>query len=196
MSLVQPWPFGDLPRASYGVILADPPWEYALRSPKGEGKSPQAHYACMKLVDIKALPVMYLALPDCALVLWGTAPMFPAAIDVCAAWGFRYSTMGAWAKQSPTGKKWNMGPGYRLRSRMEPYIYATRGNPPNLVRNVTNLIVAPVREHSRKPDEMHDNLQRQFRGPFLELFSRQARPGWDAWGNETGKFSAIQGVAA
>lgn len=189
LSALEPWPFGELQRRHYGVILADPPWSFANYSPAGWGKSPHRHYACMPLADIQALPVVELAAPDCMLVMWATAPMLPHALETIAAWGFTYCTMGAWAKQSATGAKWNMGTGYRLRSAVEPFLLASRGNPKQFARNVRNLVVAPVREHSRKPDALRHACEALWPGPRVELFAREAAPGWDAWGNEVAKFT-------
>jgi len=191
------WPFGDLQPGRYRTILADPAWEFALRSPKGERKSPQAHYRCMPLAEIQALPVAELAHPEgCGLVLWGTAPMLPQALATLAAWGFAYVTAGAWAKRSSTGRAWNMGPGYRLRSRMEPYLLGVRGRVPRMSCSVTNLVVAPVREHSRKPDQLRLDVEAVFPEPRVELFAREAAEGWDAWGDEIGKFTASGGAHA
>ena len=182
------WPFGDLRAAHYGVILADPPWRFSNFSAKGEAKNPVAHYDCMTLASIKALPVGLLAAPDCALLMWATAPLLPAAVSVIDAWGFTFKSAGAWAKQSSTGKAWAFGTGYCFRSAAEFFLLATRGSPKVLNRSTRNLIVAPVREHSRKPDALHDMAAALYPGPRLELFARQRRPGWDAWGNRVDKF--------
>lgn len=181
-------PWAGLAVGSYGVILADPPWSFATRSAKGQGKSSQAHYECMSLADLRALPVVDLAARDCALVTWATAPLLPAAVDLIGAWGFKYKTCGAWAKQSRTGSKIAFGTGYIYRSATEFYLLGTRGAPKAQVRNVRNLILAPVREHSRKPDQMRADLQRLFPGPYVELFARERADGWDAWGNQTEHF--------
>ncbi|WP_366656595.1 MT-A70 family methyltransferase [Fodinicurvata sp. EGI_FJ10296] len=173
----------------FGAILADPPWSYANFSAKGEARNPKAHYSCMSLADIAALPVADIAARDCALIMWATAPMMPQAFTVMDRWGFRFSTMGAWAKQSKTGAKWAFGTGYVLRSAAEFWLIGVRGKPRVKVRNTRNLIVAPVREHSRKPDEMRAIVERLFNGPYLELFARERAPGWDAWGNEIDKFT-------
>ena len=184
------WEFGSLPRGSFRVILCDPPWRFSLYSAKGERKSPQAHYDCMPLAEIQALPVLDLAHPEgCALVMWATAPMLTQAIQTMAAWGFTYKTMGVWGKQSSTGNALAFGAGYIFRSAAEPYLVGSRGKPRQLVRNVRNLIMAPVREHSRKPDEMRANIEKLWHGPYLELFAREAAPGWDRWGREMDKFS-------
>ena len=69
-----PWPFETLTPLRYGAILADPPWSYAMRSPTGYAKSPEAHYSTMSLENIAALPVRDLAGPDCYLFMWSTWP--------------------------------------------------------------------------------------------------------------------------
>lgn len=185
-----PWPFGDLTPLRYRVIMADPAWMFALRSPKGEAKSPQAHYRCMPLADIQALPVSQLAAPDCACIMWATAPMLPQALATLDAWGFTFKSAGAWAKRSPTGASWAFGPGYIYRSAAEFWLLGTIGRPAQRSRSIRNLIVAPRREHSRKPDQMRTDIEALFDGPYVELFARSQRPGWDCWGNETTKFEA------
>jgi N6-adenosine-specific RNA methylase IME4 len=173
----------------YRVILADPPWHFRLHSEKGEAKSPQAHYETMPIEEICALPVRGLADPaGCALVLWCTAPTLQLGMRVLEAWGFAYSSAGAWAKQGRAGGGWTFGTGYRYRSAAEFWLLGTMGQPTQKARNIRNLIVAPVREHSRKPDQMHEAIERQWPGPYVELFARHRRPGWDAWGNQVDRF--------
>ena len=186
------WPFGQLRPAQYRVILADPPWTFRTWSDKGLGKSAQRHYACAGPEALRALPVRELAHPEgCTLALWATAPLLPDAVATLEAWGFAFKTAGAWAKRSRTGAAWAFGTGYLLRSAAEFFLLGTLGRPRQRVRNVRNLIVAPVREHSRKPAAMHAALEAMFEGPCAELFARgPARPGWDLWGDEVGKFEA------
>lgn len=183
------WPFAPLSPGGYGVILCDPPWRFRTWGEHNQKKSASQHYDLMTLDAMKALPVRQLAADNCALVMWCVQPMVPHALALIDAWGFRYKTMGTWAKQSSTGTKWAFGTGYILRCAAEFYIVATVGKPTVGARNVRNLIVAPVREHSRKPDEMHANLERLY--PSVrraELFGRESRAGWDVWGNQTTKF--------
>ncbi len=148
------WCFGELRPLRYGALLVDPPWAFAKYSAKGEAKNTNAHYSCMHLNAINALPVHQLAASDCALIMWATAPMLPQAIDTMRAWGFTFKSAGAWAKQSSTGRKWAFGTGYCYRSAAEFFLLGTIGKPRQQVRNVRNLIVAPISEHSRKPEQM------------------------------------------
>lgn len=181
------WPFGDLSPNAYDLIMADPAWEFALRSKAGEAKSAQAQYRCMSLNDIKALPVLDLASPNCLLWLWATNPMLPQAIEVVGAWGFTFKTAGTWVKTTKHGKI-AFGTGYLLRSASEPFLIATRGKP-KTAKNVRSAFHGLAREHSRKPEEAYREAERLMPDANrLELFSRTNRPGWTVFGDETGKY--------
>jgi len=84
--------------------------------------------------------------------------------------------------------------GYWTRANPEQCLLATRGHPKRIGRDVRRWIDAPRREHSRKPDEIYERIERLVDGPYLEMFARQTRDGWDAWGNETDKFGHIEGT--
>lgn len=183
------WPFGDLRPGGYGVIYADPPWRFANFSTKGEVTNPVAHYPCMSIADLARLPVARLAAPDCALIMWATAPLLDRAIELLRAWGFTFKSAGAWAKRTSTDRTWAFGTGYVLRSAAEFYLVGTIGKPRVQSRRVRNLLVAPVREHSRKPDSMIADVEALYAGPYVELFARQRRLGWDCWGNDVDLFS-------
>jgi N6-adenosine-specific RNA methylase IME4 len=170
----------------YGVILADPPWRFATYSHKGRGRSAEAYYDCMALSDIEALPVTGWAAADCALFLWATDPLLPQALKVIATWGFVYKTAAfTWVKTTKDGTGFPIGCGYWTRANPELCILVTRGRPQRLSRSVPQLIVAPRREHSRKPEEAYARIEALVGGPYLELFAREERPSWDNWGAET-----------
>ena len=180
--------FEPLAPFGYDVIMCDPPWSFALRSEKGEAKSPQAHYLCMSDDEILALPVGTLARRDCALFLWRTAPKLELALACVRAWGFVYKTELVWRKVSEGGKVM-MGPGYLARTCHESMIVATIGAP--RFDHVPRSIFDGVRrEHSRKPDEAYALVEgcmpRAFRA---DLFARERREGWDAWGYEAGHYN-------
>jgi N6-adenosine-specific RNA methylase IME4 len=186
------WPFGDLPMFGFDLIMADPPWRFQLWSEKGEGKSAQAHYRTMAIEDIERLPVGDLAAPDCLLWLWCTAPMLPQQLKVMERWGFRYVTMGAWAKRTKHDKS-AFGGGYVLRSAAEPFVLGKVGEPVIVSKSVRNLVSGQVREHSRKPEAAYaaaESLMPHARK--VELFSRANRPGWMAFGDEIGKFDRTE----
>lgn len=181
--------FDELAGKRYGAIYADPPWRFATRSPKGDGRSASAHYPVMSLAEIMALPVADLAAEDCALFLWVTDPLLPQGLDVMRAWGFEYKTVAFyWTKTNRDGSPF-VGMGYWTRANPEPCLLGVRGRPARLSPSVRRLIISPRREHSRKPDEVRDRIMRLVGGPYLELFARSTAPGWDAWGREVGKFA-------
>lgn len=162
----------------YSAILADPPWRFATYSAKGLGRSAEAHYDCLSLPEIKALPVGELALPDSCLFLWATNPLLPQALEVMAAWGFTYKTVAfCWSKRTKHGK-WHIGTGYWTRANAELCLLGTRGKPRRLSRGVRMLVEAPIRQHSRKPDEVRAGIEALVLGPYLELFARESAPGW------------------
>lgn len=189
----QSGPFDDLKMGHYGLILCDDPWRFENYSAAGEAKNPVAHYDCMDMDALRALPVRSLAAPDAVLVMWGIWPMAAEAVDLMRHRGFTPKTGGAWGKQSKTGDKIAFGTGYIYRSASEFWLLGTIGNPPVLSHSIRNLILAPIREHSRKPDQMHSDLMALYPGPYCELFARQAREGWDVWGNDVGKFDSAGG---
>ena len=92
-------------------------------------------------------------------------------------------------RNEPDRKRFPMGTGYWFRSNPEISLLFTRGKPKRLHADICKLLIAPRREHSRKPDEQYDRIERLVGGPYLELFARPTRPGWGAWGNETDRFS-------
>lgn len=180
----------DLPSGKFGVILADPPWRFKTYSRKGEGKSPQQHYECMSIEDICSLPVQEIASDNCALFVWCTWPLIFEAKKVIEMWGFNYSGLAwEWIKYNPETKKYAFGPGYGTRKNLEPCLLARKGSPKILSRSERDFIFAKRREHSRKPDEQYERIQRMYSGPYLEMFARQSFPGWTCWGNQTSKFN-------
>jgi N6-adenosine-specific RNA methylase IME4 len=197
-------PFRGLVRNKYRVILADPPWKFLTRSAKGMGRSPDRHYETMTIDEIKALPVRDLAHKDTVLFMWVIDTHVDMAREIMAAWCFTYKTVGFyWVKTNLDGSDF-MGTGYWTRANPEMVFtsrdpddpqfdveradLATRGAPRRVGKNVRRLIVARRREHSRKPDEIHQRIEALVDGPYLELFGRQSRPGWTVWGNESTKF--------
>jgi N6-adenosine-specific RNA methylase IME4 len=176
----------------FPVILADPPWTFETWSDKGKGRSPERHYSCMSLMDICELPVQKLAADDCALFLWTTYPHLQQAQKVIEAWGFSYRTLGfIWVKQAKGGSGLHTGTGYWTRANSEPCLLAAKGKRQRRSAGVHQVILSPVREHSRKPDEIYDRIEQLLAGPYLELWARRTRPGWESWGNQVGKFDEV-----
>lgn len=192
---LRPDPFAHLPRNHFRTICADPPWRFRTWSETNQHKAASKHYPLMMTDDIKALPVSEIAAEHSVLLLWAVNPMVPHAIEVMKAWGFTYKTLGfIWAKTtSRTDMSWapkyHMGLGYWTRANSEIVLLGVRGKPTRLAKDVRQLIVSSRREHSRKPDEFYERVQRLCGGPYIELFSRKSRPGWISWGDEVGKFN-------
>jgi N6-adenosine-specific RNA methylase IME4 len=167
------------------VIYADPPWAFKVYSGKGKARSAENHYDASSLEAIKALPVAPLAADDCALFLWCTMPNLPAALDVIAAWGFEYKTIGfTWVKQNRSGQGIFMGLGYWTRGNAEICLLAMRGSPQRMAMDVHQIIMAPVGAHSAKPQEVRARIQRLLIGPYLEMYGREPAGGWMVWGDE------------
>jgi len=126
-----------------------------------------------------------LAADDCVLFLWATVAMLEEAFEVMKAWGFCYKSNMTWDKEI-------IGTGYWARNQHEHLLIAARGDPPKPPPAVmpASVIRERRREHSRKPEASYAIIEAMYPDlPKLELFARQARSGWDVWGNETGKFA-------
>jgi len=172
----------------YGAIYADPPWDYRTWGEKGTGRGAVAHYPVPPFETLAAMDVAQYAAKNCALFLWATDPLLPQAFKLIEAWGFTYKTIAFyWVKTNQNGTFFT-GLGHWTRANPEQCLLATRGHPKRLARNVHKLIVSPRREHSRKPDEAYGLIERLVPGPYLELFARQSRTGWDSKGDEAGLF--------
>ncbi len=188
--LVFPRNWTPMHTSRYGVIYADPPWHFRNYSARGEGRNATSHYDCLSLEQLAALPVVDWADDDCALFLWAVDPLLDQAFKLLKSWGFTYKTVAFyWVKTNKidTGTFFT-GLGYWTRANPEQCLLATRGNPKRQATDVQRLLVAARREHSRKPDETYERIERLVEGPYLELFARQARTGWDAWGDQTALF--------
>jgi N6-adenosine-specific RNA methylase IME4 len=191
-------PFGDLKLGSYGAIYADPPWRFQAWSPRGEDRSPD--YPVMSADDLYSLPVSALAAPDSVLFLWVTWPLLDQGFMTMDAWGFKYKTCAfAWMKANGQQAdlfndeiEADMLLGYWTRANSEVCLLGTRGKPKRLNADVRQGIIEPRREHSRKPNCVYDRIERLVAGPYVELFARQRVAGWDACGNETGKWGELR----
>ena len=193
MSISKPSSMRFSTQRKYGVIYADPPWHFRNWSAKGTGRNAISHYDCLDFDTLAHLPVSDLARDDCALFLWATDPLLPRAFDLIRAWGFEYKTVGFyWVKlNAAAGNEANYftGLGYWTRANPEQCLLATRGKPTRKAKDVRRLIVERRREHSRKPDDIRNRIERLVDGPYLELFARETKRGWDCWGNQAGLFN-------
>ena len=174
----------------YGAILADPPWSFKSWSGKTgtPHRSANDHYVTTETVKLVDIPVADMAEDNCALFMWVVDSHVDQALDLGKAWGFGFKTIAFIWHKGVSPEHANIGMGYWTRKQAETCFMFTRGAPKRLSAAVRQLIIAPRREHSRKPDEQYERIEALVGGPYLEMFARQTRPGWDAWGNEVGKF--------
>jgi N6-adenosine-specific RNA methylase IME4 len=191
-----PWPFIGLQRWHYRLILVDAPLKFS----SGPNRNPKNHYRTMSLTEILALPVGELAHPDgCRLISYITMPWLYRMHKILDAWDFRYSTARPWVKLWPKEDglilypdSFARGCGYEVINSSELQVIAKRGRPQRLGnRKLRGLIIAPRREHSRKPDCVRDELAELFDGPRCELFARSRHPGFEGWGDEIDKFEGV-----
>lgn len=173
------------PNKTYSVIYADPPWGSNTQFGRDKNKGNSPHYALLDLQTIAALPVSQIAAQNCVLFLWVVDTQLFEAKTIIDSWGFTYKTVGfTWVKATATDKD-HFGVGMWSRKNPEMCLLATKGKPTRQSASVRQLQRHPVREHSRKPDEIRDAIVALCGDvPRIELFARQQTPGWDVWGNE------------
>lgn len=172
----------------FRTILADPPWRFQNRT----GKMAPEHrrlsrYGTLSEDEIAALPVSQLSSATSHLYLWVPNALLPQGLKVMAAWGFQYKTNLIWHKIRKDGGSDGRGVGFYFRNVTELLLFGTRGKQARTLapgRRQVNYMATRKREHSRKPDEQYAIIEACSSGPFLELFSRGTRAGWQCWGHE------------
>ncbi len=179
----------------YRTIVADPPWRYSATSDAKPqtGRSSrmvEGHYETMSMEEIAALPVGDWIEDQAHLYLWITNPRLYGntrdsggrsitPLQIVEAWGFQYVTLLTWVKTGAPGM------GFYFRGMTEHVIFAARNKLaiPSEKRE-SNVITASRQGHSEKPDAFYDLVERVSPGPYLDMFSRRARLGWDTWGDQ------------
>lgn len=184
------------------LLYVDPPWQFAVRDREtGLGRAPDRHYPTMTTDKICGLELPEIA-DDSYLAMWVYDPMIPDAFKVAEAWGFRYITvLFRWIKTTDgqlrlfeLGERLNFGMGYHTRGGgcEECFLFKRGKGLPVLRHDIRKEFYAPVREHSRKPDEVAGWLVDLYGDvPRIEMFARTIRPGWLSLGNEVGKFQWV-----
>ena len=191
----------------YQVIYADPPWHYnnssfvLLKGEEGKGGHWQGKkkdnkgtnndkeklYPTLSIDELKALPIKEIADKDCALFMWTTDTHLPHTFEILKAWGFKYSCIAfVWEKQTNKGNPVNMLAPWTLKS-YEICLLATRGTMGKYRKDKTirQMVKSERIRHSQKPQQVADRIVSMFPDcPRIELFARDAKPGWDVWGNE------------
>ena len=172
----------------FKTVLADPPWQFQNRT----GKMAPEHkrltrYSTMKLADICSLPVADMLDETAHLYLWVPNALMPEGLEVLKAWGFEYKTNLIWYKIRKDGGPDGRGVGFYFRNVTEMILFGVKGNKARTLqpgRSQVNIIRSMKQEHSRKPDELYDLIERCSPGPYLEMFARGVRPGWTSWGDQ------------
>jgi N6-adenosine-specific RNA methylase IME4 len=144
----------------------------------------------MSVDDIAALPVLDFADQNAHLYLWTINRYIETAYRIVRAWGFEPSTLLTWCKPV---RLWSPGGAYGLTT--EHILFARRGRGAFQQRHETSWFAWPRGEHSAKPDAFLDIVEQVSPGPYLELFARRARFGWDYWGDESLSTVELQAVA-
>jgi N6-adenosine-specific RNA methylase IME4 len=200
--------FAPLPtvEGGFACILSDVPSRFRSNSEMKPGRNAMRHYACHSMETLAMLPVGETAARDAFLWFWTTGPLLAigAHIPVMRAWGFEPTAIGFdWVKLNPnaptlflTERDFWLGPGLTTRKNAEYVVLGCRGKPKRLAGNIRALVIAPRRQHSRKPSEVCRRIEQYCSGPRLELFACEHRDGWVAYGDETDKHDAPSAKAA
>jgi N6-adenosine-specific RNA methylase IME4 len=139
----------------------------------------------MTVEEIAALPVGRLANTDAHLWLWVTNATLFSGHMVMSTWGFTYRSCLTWVKPGL-----GLGSSY-LRNNSEHLLFGTKGKAPILYRSQPTWLFAPKQDHSHKPEEQYAVIERCSPGPYLELFARRKRPGWQVWGKDVASDIAL-----
>ena len=171
-----------IPR-KFNILYADPPWKYERNKVQGAAEN---HYPTMSIEQLCALDVEKITDENCTLFLWSTFPFLPEALRLIKAWGFTYKTTAfVWLKLNRKNKDWFFGLGFWTRGNAEICLLATKGKPQRKSAKVSQLIIAPIDKHSKKPDIVREKIVELMGDlPRIELFARQTTPGWEVFGNE------------
>ena len=179
----------------YRTIVADPPWRYG--EARKHPTSAEGQYPTMGASEIAAVPVAELSENDAHLYMWVTNPVLteqrwigPNACQIARSWGFEPKALLTWIKSEH-----GAGMGFFFRGDTEHVLFAVRGQLPiPASRRISNVFRGQRGAHSQKPEAFLDLVESVSPGPYLELFARRQRLGWDTWGNEALEHVAIGGA--
>lgn len=170
-----------LPEGKFRTIIVDPPWpmKKILREerPLQEEK---LDYQTMDIKQIKEFPLRSIATDGCHIYLWTTHKFLPTALEVFKAWGVEYECLLTWVK--------NVGfTPYSWMYSTEHVLFGRVGSLELLKKGERLDFHAKVTKHSRKPDEFYELVRKVSPEPRANLFAREERKGFKAWGNEIEK---------
>ena len=145
-------------------------------------------YPTMPLDEICDLPIKQITDSTAHLYLWVPNALLPDGLEVLKAWGFEYKSNLIWYKIRKDGGPDRRGVGFYFRNVTEILLFGVKGKNARTLqpgRSQENILVSQKREHSRKPDEQYQLIESCSNGPYLELFARGPKEGWDVWGNQS-----------
>jgi mRNA (2'-O-methyladenosine-N6-)-methyltransferase len=124
--------------------------------------------------------------------IWATSRSVEVARDCLRIWGYQRVDEIVWLKTNQVGGTVRSGrTGHWLNHNKEHCLVGMKGDVcyanVGRYRQDCDVIVSPVRENSRKPDELYSIIERLVNGRLcLELFGRRhnRRPGWITMGNQ------------
>ena len=167
----------------YSTILADPPWQFQNRTGKVAPEHRRlSRYETLTSEQIMMLPVSKITAEVAHLYLWVPNALLPQGLEVMKSWGFTYKSNIIWHKIRKDGGSDGRGVGFYFRNVTEMILFGVKGKnartlPPG--RTQVNYLSSRKREHSRKPDEQYHLIESCSPGPYIELFARGVRDGWD-----------------
>ncbi|MBU4299428.1 transcriptional repressor LexA [Patescibacteria group bacterium] len=186
--------YPKLPNQKFDIIYADPPWHYngKLQFDKSSKSkenidfsrkifisSATFKYPTLKTSELMKIPVHEIARDDCLLFMWTSNPHLAQAVELGEVWGFEYKTVAfVWDKM-------NHNPGQYTLSNCELCLVFKRGRipKPRGARNMQQLVRSPRKEHSEKPVEVIQAIEKMFPSQErIELFARRKTKGWSVWG--------------
>jgi len=182
----------NIPNKGYATILADPPWRFLNRTGKVAPEHKRlSRYDTLSLEEIKQIPVHTVAGEKSHLYLWVPNALLPDGLEVMNAWGFKYKSNIIWHKIRKDGGPDGRGVGFYFRNTTELVLFGIRGSMRTLDpgRSQVNIIKTQKQEHSRKPDELYGLIERCSPGPYLEIFARGKRKGWDVFGDQAEEYT-------
>ena len=172
----------------YSTILADPPWQFQNRTGKVAPEHRRlSRYETLTFEQIMKLPVSEISAQVAHLYLWVPNALLPEGLNVMKSWGFTYKSNIIWHKIRKDGGSDGRGVGFYFRNVTELILFGVKGKKARTLapgRTQVNYICSRKREHSRKPDEQYMLIESCSPGPYVELFARGIRAGWDCWGNQ------------
>jgi len=172
----------------FATVIADPPWRFTNRTGKVAPEHRRlSRYETLSFDEIASLPVSDFSDNPAHCYLWVPNALLPCGLEILKSWGFEYKTNLVWHKIRKDGGPDGRGVGFYFRNVTELVLFGVRGKQARTLdpgRSQVNFMATRKREHSRKPDEQYDIIEKCSRGPYLELFGRGRRKGWTVWGDQ------------